>query len=213
MPASILPNGKNQFEDINGKPLVGGTVSMYIPSDTLVPKDTWQDPLKAILNTNPIVLDSRGQCVIYGDGAYRQRVKDSLGNLIWDELTASPYTPINPPPSVTSFYDFPVYIEGKPTDAELYPIFNIVRDVSLPIALIGSLFTMATLPTDSFPITLNKNGTPIGTVTFSTIGVPVSSFTSVVTFTATDQFSLTFPTPQDATGADIALTFVFTVIG
>src|ERR1035437_7394619 len=86
MTASLLPNGKQQFEDINGKPLVAGTVGMYIPS-SLTPKDTWQDSGQSVLNTNPIVSDSRGQAIIYGSGTYRQIVKDSLGNLIWDQLT------------------------------------------------------------------------------------------------------------------------------
>ncbi len=84
MPASLIPNGKQQFIDINGAPLVAGTVGMYFPN-TLVKKNTWQDAGQTVLNTNPIVLDSRGQAVIYGNGAYRQVVRDALGNLIWDK--------------------------------------------------------------------------------------------------------------------------------
>lgn len=84
MVASLLPNGKSQFIDINGKPLVGGTVGMYVLG-TLIPKNTWQDAGQLVLNTNPIVLDSRGQALIYGGGSYRQIVKDINGNLIWDE--------------------------------------------------------------------------------------------------------------------------------
>ena len=88
MSASQLPNGKQQFIDINGFPLVGGFVYFYVPG-TLVPKNTWQNAAQTILNTNPIVLDSRGQALIYGSGTYRQVVEDSLENLIWDELTYS----------------------------------------------------------------------------------------------------------------------------
>lgn len=87
MPASLVPNGKQQFIDINGAPLVGGFVYMYEPL-TLIDKDTWQDSGQNTLNTQPITLDSRGQCVIYGTGGYRQIVKDSLGNTIWDEEIA-----------------------------------------------------------------------------------------------------------------------------
>lgn len=86
MSATLLPNGKQQFIDINGKPLVGGTVGMYVPA-TLIFKSTWQDNGESILNTNPVVLDSRGQALIYGSGTYRQILKDALGNTIWDELT------------------------------------------------------------------------------------------------------------------------------
>lgn len=59
---------------------------MYVPN-TLVPKDTWENSGQTVLNTNPIVLDSRGQALIYGSGTYRQIVKDSDSNIIWDELT------------------------------------------------------------------------------------------------------------------------------
>lgn len=89
MTAVLLPNGKQQFIDINGKPLVGGTVGMYVPN-TLITKITWQDSGQLVLNTNPIILDSRGQALIYGSGVYRQIVRDSHGNLIWDEPVASP---------------------------------------------------------------------------------------------------------------------------
>ena len=89
MVAVLLPNGKQQFIDINGAPLVGGTVGMYRPN-TLIYKNTWKDAGATILNTNPIILDSRGQAIIYGIGVYRQIVRDSLGNLIWDEPTTAP---------------------------------------------------------------------------------------------------------------------------
>jgi len=87
MTASLVPNGKQQFIDINGNPLVGGFVYMYTPL-TLVFKDTWQDAGQLAMNTNPVVLDSRGQAVIYGVGDYRQILTDSLGNLIWDKEIA-----------------------------------------------------------------------------------------------------------------------------
>ncbi len=213
MTGGILPNGKNQFIDINGNPLVGGTVTFYEPS-SLILKDTWQDSSLTILNTNPIILDSRGQAIIYGDGIYRQRLKDSLGNLIWDQETASPYTPANPPPSVTSYYDLPIFLEGQPTDGEIYPIVNIVRNLSLPIALAGSIITIdpGSLPTSDITVTLNKNGSSIGTIAISTLGNVVVTFASVVTFAAFDQFSVLWPSPQDATAGNIAMTIVFTVV-
>lgn len=84
--AGLLPNGKQQFIDIDGNPLVGGMVYFFIPGTT-EPKTTWQDPDQSIPTTNPVILDSRGQGLIYGNGQYRQVVRDSLGNTIWDELT------------------------------------------------------------------------------------------------------------------------------
>lgn len=85
---TLLPNGEQQFFDNNGDPLAGGLVYFFEPF-TNINKDTWQDANSTILNSNPVVLDSAGRAIIYGSGVYRQIVKDSLSNLIWDQLTAS----------------------------------------------------------------------------------------------------------------------------
>lgn len=86
--ASILPPAKTMFFDSNGKPLTSGTVDFYLPSTT-TRKTTWQNSGETVANTNPVVLDAAGRAIIYGDGAYRQVVKDRLGNLIWDAITSS----------------------------------------------------------------------------------------------------------------------------
>lgn len=83
--SSLLPNGKQHFDDNNGRPLVGGRVYYYIPN-TSTPKNTWQDEAMTILNTNPITLDTRGECTAWGTGSYRQVVRDFFGNLIWDKI-------------------------------------------------------------------------------------------------------------------------------
>lgn len=86
---ALLPNGRQQFFDRLGIPLVGGTVTFYIPGTT-TEKDTWQDSAGTILNTNPITLDDLGSAAIWGAGYYRQIVRDIFGNLIWDTVTLAP---------------------------------------------------------------------------------------------------------------------------
>lgn len=81
--AGWLPPGKQTFVDLNGAPLVDGLLHHYIPG-TSSRKDTWQDYDQNTLNTNPIVLDERGQAIIYGNGNYRQVLQDADGNEIWD---------------------------------------------------------------------------------------------------------------------------------
>lgn len=85
---SHLPNGRQQFFDANGDPLVGGKVFMY-EVGTEIFQNTWQDPNQTTLNTNPIVLDSLGSAAIYGSGSYRQILQDALGNVLWDEVVDS----------------------------------------------------------------------------------------------------------------------------
>lgn len=88
MTATFIPPGKQTFVDENGFPLVGGTIGMYIPG-TLVVKNTWQDIGQTVINTDPIILNARGQCVIYGTGTYRQTLRDALGNLVWDQVVSA----------------------------------------------------------------------------------------------------------------------------
>jgi hypothetical protein len=87
--ASILPNGKTQFSDQNGRPLVGGSVWYYAPA-TETKKDTWKDSAMTMPNTNPVMLDARGQATIWGNGTYRQVVYDRNGALIWDQVISDP---------------------------------------------------------------------------------------------------------------------------
>jgi hypothetical protein len=68
--------------------LAGGKVYYYIPSTTTF-KNTYQNIALTILNTNPIILDSAGECIAYGNGTYRQVVYDVNNNLIWDQPTIS----------------------------------------------------------------------------------------------------------------------------
>jgi microcystin-dependent protein len=86
--ASILPNAKTTFIDQNGKPLTSGTVEFYEPGNT-TRKTTWQDSAKSVPNANPVVLDAAGRALVWGDGSYRQVVKDRNGGLVWDQVTSS----------------------------------------------------------------------------------------------------------------------------
>jgi microcystin-dependent protein len=86
--AGLMPNAVQSFFDNNGNPLSSGTVDTYIVGTT-TRKTTWQDAGETIPNTNPIVLNAAGRAIIYGDGVYRQVVKDRNGNIIWDAVTSA----------------------------------------------------------------------------------------------------------------------------
>jgi len=207
----LIPNGQQQFLDGNGQPLGAGFVYFYIPPSTTTPKNTWADPNLTILNPNPIQLNAGGWSPlggIWGDlgDSWRQVVTDRLGNVIWDQVVSTPASS-----SASSFYDLAFYLEGLLVDGEVYPIFNVVRSVTLPIGLTASIFTIVTNPTAPLALTLKKNSTTIGTVTFSTLGAPTVSFLAPVILNPGDQFSVTGPNPHDVTGAGIAGTVVMTV--
>ena len=86
--AALVPNAKQQYLNANGTPLAGGSVYSYVPSTT-VPKTTWSDPNQATPNSSPVTLDASGGAFIFGQGNYRQIVKDVNGNTIWDGFTSA----------------------------------------------------------------------------------------------------------------------------
>lgn len=101
--ATLLPDAKQQYLDDAGNPVASGTVTYYIPS-TSTKKNVWLDAAEATLSTNPVLLDAAGRPQptgqTYGDGVYRQVVKDVNNIVIWDALTTSTggggVTPVTP---------------------------------------------------------------------------------------------------------------------
>lgn len=85
----LLPNGKQHFMNNNGQPLSGGRVFHYYVG-TNNPKDTFQDANETIPNTNPIVLNARGEAAVYGTGPYRQVLQNASGSVIWDQVILDP---------------------------------------------------------------------------------------------------------------------------
>ena len=94
--AALVPNASQQFFNSNGQPLAGGSVYSYVPNTT-TPKSTWVDPNQVTLNSNPVVLNSGGYAPngsggsggIFGQGNYRQIVKDGANNTVWDGFTSA----------------------------------------------------------------------------------------------------------------------------
>lgn len=91
MTAVLLPNGKQQYFTTAGLPAVGYKVATF-DAGTSNPRITWQDALKVAQNTNPVILDARGEASIFWEGAYKVQLQDSTGAVIWtqDGLQSQP---------------------------------------------------------------------------------------------------------------------------
>ena len=200
--AQLLPPGEQQFSDENGVPYDGGLVYMYVPPATTTFKATWQDRDELVVNTNPVVLDSAGRAVIFGQGQYRQVLKDQFGTQIWDELVEF---------VAPDGYDLAIFVAGAPAGGEVYPIWNSPRSLLLPQDLAGSQTTITTLPTATMTFTLKRNGVSIGTIAFAPAGTPTIVFLADVAFNAGDQLTMTAQAIADATGGNVAITLVFNV--
>jgi hypothetical protein len=80
--ANLLPEGKQSFTNSAGAPLVGGKVYTY-DAGTTNPRTTYQDAAGTVPNANPVILDARGEAVIYWSGTYKVVLKDALDNTIY----------------------------------------------------------------------------------------------------------------------------------
>lgn len=94
MSLSLLQEPVQSYEDSNGKPLNGGKLFTYA-AGTTTPKATYQDAAGTIANTNPVILNERGEATVYGSGNYRFILQNSVGATIWDRDNVS-----SPPSSV-----------------------------------------------------------------------------------------------------------------
>lgn len=71
--AVLAPAPKAQFFDATGAPLVGGKVYTYA-AGTTTPLSTFTDASALTPNTNPVILDSRGECNLWFSTATSYKV-------------------------------------------------------------------------------------------------------------------------------------------
>lgn len=95
--AVVTPTAKAQFIDAAGIPLAGGFLYTY-EAGTTTPQATYTDSTAATANSNPIVLDSRGEANIWlGSANYKFKLTDSNGTEIWTvDNIAAPSTALSP---------------------------------------------------------------------------------------------------------------------
>lgn len=89
--AALSPAPKLQFFDTAGNPLTGGKVYTYA-AGTTTPLATYVDAGGVTTNTNPIILDVRGEASIWlNSAAYKFVLKSAADTLIWtvDNITST----------------------------------------------------------------------------------------------------------------------------
>lgn len=108
-------------------------------------------------------------------------------------------------------YDVGLYLPGLPDDgAEVFK-FTSVRPMGFPDNFPGSVGHCGTNPTATAAFDVVKNGSSIGSISISTSGVFTFNTTGgAVTLAAGDRLSLTAPSPQDASLANISIVFMGT---
>lgn len=84
--AAIFASPRFTAQDDNGRPLVAGRLYTF-ENGTTTPAPTYQDAAGTILNTNPILLDGRGEAVIFlqPDQVYTFVLRNRVDSLIWSQ--------------------------------------------------------------------------------------------------------------------------------
>lgn len=204
-----VPPGKQTFIDDAGNPLVGGKVWHYIPTTSTF-KDTYQDIGGTILNTNPVILNARGQAIIYGPGLFRQRLTDANNNEIWDRVTGIQTTGgagSSPVALLSYLYEG----DDPPPTGCLLGGWTLPYAALWPADFAGSTFHVEAghLPTATYLESIKLNGVQVGTLSISTGGVATFTTTNPLGFAsaALDRLTLRGPT-ADATFNQFYGTFV-----
>jgi hypothetical protein len=109
------------------------------------------------------------------------------------------------PPHTVGAYSF-----GTPGASDVILRYNFVETVEYQDNFLASIGSIATNPTSSFVIDVNKNGSPIGTITISTGGVFTFATTGATAerFDYEDILELVAPATPDATAAGISITLL-----
>lgn len=111
---------------------------------------------------------------------------------------------------ITSVFTMSVFIPDSPDVADTVMYFPVAQSIALPINLTGSRAIAKTASTGTATFDIKKNGASIGSIVFTASATGTFTFASAQTFTNTDSFEITAPSPQDATLANIAFTFIGT---
>lgn len=105
MTAALAPYPVFRGVNNQGLALVGGLLFTYA-AGTTTPQATYVDSTQTTQNTNPVVLNSRGEANVWLDPSltYKYVLQDSAGNPIWtvdhiggpnsQSIIQTPYTPI-----------------------------------------------------------------------------------------------------------------------
>lgn len=160
--AFLAPLINEQQLDVNGKPLAGGKIWVYL-AGTSTPATTYSDKAGLVPNTNPIVLNSLGVNVqgsvwLTGGSAYKFVITDSLGTL---QRTIDDVSGVN---DTTVAADQWVVYQGVPTYVS------------------ATSFTVPGDQTQIFQVgrrvkTTNTGGTAYGTILSSTYSAPNTTVT------------------------------------
>lgn len=198
---AILTPTRHRFYNNDGTVASGGKVYIYEPGTT-TPKNSYTDSTGATPNTNPVILDSKGECDLWVAGTYKINVTQS------DDVQVTGY-PVDNCGAGQSSYDIFKHFEGKPTNGQEVLRFPCVRAVTFDVNLSLSRASARVAATEETTFDIAKNGTNWATMVFAAAGTTATFVAATPpSFAAGDILTVTGPATADATLEDIGFVLV-----
>lgn len=208
-----LLDALQQFFDDSGNPLNGGLLYTYV-GNTSTPLAVYTDADGVVAHANPIVLESDGRAaspIFYTEGASYKLVLKTAGGVTVDTITI--FSVPAAAAAASQYADVVVFRPGGSTTAdELIYAERFARAVSFLANWGGSYAltnTIMTVPAASYVVTVKKNGSTVGTITYAiTTGAATfaTSGGATVAFAAGDIMSFHGQTTPDANIANFGWT-------
>lgn len=95
MTSALMPEGRQRYYNNDGTVAAGGKLYTY-SAGTLNPKNTFTDAAGTVPHQNPIILDAKGEAVIFWEGAYKVDLKAFDGT----QVTGYPVDNVNSDPAL-----------------------------------------------------------------------------------------------------------------
>lgn len=202
---AILTPVRHRFWNNDGTPAAGGKIYIY-EAGTTTPKNSYTDSTGATANTNPIILDSKGEANIWTFGLFKLNATQS------DNTQITGY-PVDNLGAGQSSYDIAGYTSGVPTASQIVLRLPMVRQVTFDVNMAGSKGSASVAATASTTYVIAQNGTLIGTMSFTTGGTSATFIAATtVTLAVGDILSVTGPVIADATLANVGFILAGNII-
>lgn len=201
-----------------------------IPTAQWNPRGAWQ-PTTAYAAYDVVTINGSAYLITipHTSGAtFSAFATDGLGHLLYNLLleqpanelpaggtpgmrlaksTSSPYTT----EWVSDFIRLALFIGGQPSAGELVLQYCVMDHMTLPVGLAGSVIYSRVPASAPATFQINKDGSAIGSITFAVSPHVSVTFSTAITFVPGDIITITAPSPQDVSLADISITLAATL--
>ena len=234
MAATKVELSGGAFQDCAGNPLANGFLLFVLSQDGVVngsEQIAAGRTIKILLDANGNIVTSPKQYIWPNDVItpantfYTVSGYEASGQLVWgpnsqqvfsspSPYNVSPWVPggNNPLQGIVVLYDIGVFFAAQTTANQVMLLLPLERAVRFAPAFAPSVVACGIHPTATSTFVINKNGSPVGTITIATTGVATFTSVSGATFSIGDVLTIVGQATPDVTLANVGITLSGVVV-